>query len=195
MDTSGAGIVWEQFRDLLRNRMAVSSAFRRWGQSGTNSGIRGFRGFGASPSVTGPSSASLASYFPYRQLDCREISELAKSNGKRLFLVDTLALVITLLFSLSFFIFWVLFIIVWFPGNALQGIKIQSSIKLCVFVCLRSLNVALCWGGRESTLLCQIVELSVVHRASNLPFSSLPKIVAILEITEMGLDSHFHFLP
>lgn len=90
MDTSGAGIVWEQFRDLLRNRMAVSSAFRRWGQSGTNSGIRGF---GASPSVTGPSSASLASYFPYRQLDCREISELAKSNGKRLFLVDTLALV------------------------------------------------------------------------------------------------------
>ncbi|KAG2696357.1 hypothetical protein I3843_07G054600 [Carya illinoinensis] len=70
--------------------MAVAATCRRWRQSGTHLRISGFSGFGVPTSVYDPFSASLASV---RQLDCRHISELAKSNGKRLFLVDTLALV------------------------------------------------------------------------------------------------------
>ncbi|XP_042989201.1 protein FMP32, mitochondrial isoform X2 [Carya illinoinensis] len=70
--------------------MAVAATCRRWRQSGTHLRISGFSGFGVPTSVYDPFSASLASV---RQLDCRHISELAKSNGKRLFLVDTLALI------------------------------------------------------------------------------------------------------
>ncbi|XP_041022258.1 protein FMP32, mitochondrial-like isoform X1 [Juglans microcarpa x Juglans regia] len=73
--------------------MAVATACRRWGQVGTNSGIGRFREFGALNSVYDPLSASLASVCTYRQFDCRQISELVNSNRKRLFLVDTLALV------------------------------------------------------------------------------------------------------
>lgn len=73
--------------------MAVAAACRRWGRLGTKLEISGFRGVGGSTSICDPLSASLASVFPYRQLDYRQISQLAQSNGKRLFLVDTLALV------------------------------------------------------------------------------------------------------
>ncbi|XP_062145510.1 protein FMP32, mitochondrial [Alnus glutinosa] len=72
--------------------MAAAAACRRWGQLETKLGITGFRGF-ASTSICDPLSASLASVFPYRHLHCRQISQLVQSNGKRLFLVDTLALV------------------------------------------------------------------------------------------------------
>ncbi|KAL4644273.1 hypothetical protein ACB092_02G152800 [Castanea dentata] len=82
--------------------MAAAAAYRRWGQLGANSGIRGF---GASDLVSSldkpiydPSNICLSasvsiSVSPNRQLHCRHISQLVKSNGKRLFLVDTLALV------------------------------------------------------------------------------------------------------
>ncbi|KAE8010577.1 hypothetical protein FH972_006937 [Carpinus fangiana] len=73
--------------------MAAAAACRRWGRLGTKLEITGFRGFGASTSICDPLSASLASVFPYSQLHCRQISQLVQSNGKRLFLVDTLALV------------------------------------------------------------------------------------------------------
>ncbi|KAK9284611.1 hypothetical protein L1049_023787 [Liquidambar formosana] len=86
--------------------MAASAACKRVGQFGTNSGIglNRFRGFRSSKVVSalerdslGPStiwlSASLASCQRYGRFDCRQISQLVKSNGKRLFLVDTLALV------------------------------------------------------------------------------------------------------
>lgn len=89
--------------------MAAAAAYRRWGQLGTNSGIRGF---GASDLVSSwdkpiydPSNICLsASVSPNRQLHCRHISQLVKSNGKRLFLVDTLALVIT--FHLFYCLFY-----------------------------------------------------------------------------------------
>lgn len=69
-----------------RNRMAAVAACKRVGKLGRNSGIGGFGGYGASQ-VLSPASR-------YADLDCRQISQLVKSNGKRLFLVDTLALVI-----------------------------------------------------------------------------------------------------
>ncbi|KAJ7953081.1 Protein FMP32 mitochondrial [Quillaja saponaria] len=78
--------------------MAAVAACKRVGQLGTNSGIglTGLGGFGASKALS-PSydscSASLASIPCYRQIDCRHFNQLVKSNGKRLFLVDTLALV------------------------------------------------------------------------------------------------------
>ncbi|OMO57013.1 hypothetical protein CCACVL1_26083 [Corchorus capsularis] len=83
--------------------MAAVAACKRVGQFGSNSGIIGgsfrFRGFGTpnvvSPLDTAPFSpsairlsASSASFSHTRRL-----SQLVKSNGKRLFLVDTLALV------------------------------------------------------------------------------------------------------
>lgn len=86
-----------------RNRMAAAAACRRWGRLETKLLITGFRGLGASTSICDPLSASLASVFPNRQLHCRQISQLVQSNGKRLFLVDTLALVISLLFLIPFF--------------------------------------------------------------------------------------------
>lgn len=73
--------------------MAAAAACRRWGRLETKLLITGFRGLGASTSICDPLSASLASVFPNRQLHCRQISQLVQSNGKRLFLVDTLALV------------------------------------------------------------------------------------------------------
>ncbi|KAI4314790.1 hypothetical protein L6164_027663 [Bauhinia variegata] len=72
--------------------MAAAAAFKRAGQLG-------LRGFGASkaPSsleraIYNPLSASISS-IACRQIDYRHICQLVKSNGKRLFLVDTLALV------------------------------------------------------------------------------------------------------
>ncbi|XP_004287840.1 PREDICTED: protein FMP32, mitochondrial [Fragaria vesca subsp. vesca] len=65
--------------------MAAAAACRRVAQSG-RIGLSGFGALGGSKLIS-PS-------LPHRQLDCRLISELVKSsNGKRLFLVDTLALV------------------------------------------------------------------------------------------------------
>lgn len=68
--------------------MAAAAACKRVGQLGTNSGfgLSGFGGPAASKVAVSPS-------LEYRHLDCRLISQLVKSNGKRLFLVDTLALV------------------------------------------------------------------------------------------------------
>jgi hypothetical protein len=67
--------------------MAAVAACKRLVPLGINSGfgLSGFRAFGASE-VSSPALRS-------RYLDCRLASELVKSNGKRLFLVDTLALV------------------------------------------------------------------------------------------------------
>lgn len=64
--------------------MAAAAACKRVGQLGTNSGF-GLSGFASKVAVS-PS-------LEYRHLDCRLTSQLVKSNGKRLFLVDTLALV------------------------------------------------------------------------------------------------------
>ncbi|XP_050375520.1 protein FMP32, mitochondrial [Argentina anserina] len=65
--------------------MAAAAACRRVAQSG-RIGLSGFGPLGGSK-LSPPS-------LPHRHLDCRLISELVKSNnGKRLFLVDTLALV------------------------------------------------------------------------------------------------------
>ncbi|KAK9948465.1 hypothetical protein M0R45_004038 [Rubus argutus] len=64
--------------------MAAAAACKRFAQLGTSSGRIGLPGFG-----------ELGSLLHHRHLDCRLISssDLVKSNGKRLFLVDTLALV------------------------------------------------------------------------------------------------------
>ncbi|CAL8988795.1 unnamed protein product [Prunus brigantina] len=71
-----------------RIRMAAATACKRVGQLGTNSGfgLSGFGGPAASKVAVSPS-------LECRHLDCRLTSQLVKSNGKRLFLVDTLALV------------------------------------------------------------------------------------------------------
>ncbi|PQM36203.1 protein FMP32 mitochondrial [Prunus yedoensis var. nudiflora] len=68
--------------------MAAAAAYKRVGLLGTNSGcgLSGFGGPAASKVAVSPS-------LEYRHLDCRLTSQLVKSNGKRLFLVDTLALV------------------------------------------------------------------------------------------------------
>ncbi|XP_010503793.1 PREDICTED: protein FMP32, mitochondrial-like [Camelina sativa] len=75
---------------------------------GTSSGVVNMstlRSIGGSPNPTfdktlfdhheirSSSSLPLVSYSPYRQFHARFISQLIKTNGKRLFLVDTLALV------------------------------------------------------------------------------------------------------
>lgn len=83
--------------------MAAAAAYRRWGQLGTNSGISRLRGFGASDLVSSLDRAiydssniclsNSVSVSLNRQLHCRHISQIVQSNGKRLFLVDTLALV------------------------------------------------------------------------------------------------------
>ena len=69
--------------------MVAGAACKRLMALGTNSGIglSRFRTFVALQDF------SPASRFGY--LDCRQISQLANSNGKRLFLDDTLALVIS----------------------------------------------------------------------------------------------------
>lgn len=91
---------------LFQSVMAASAACRRVGQFGTSWGIvlTRVRGYSAIKVVsalekassnppTSRLSVSLASTSPYSRFDCRHISQLVQSNGKRLFLVDTLALV------------------------------------------------------------------------------------------------------
>lgn len=82
---------------------AAAWACKRVGQLGSNSGVSliGLGGFGASrvPSsvdraIYDPFSAPLPSISGRRQISCRHISQMVNSNGNRLFLVDTLALVI-----------------------------------------------------------------------------------------------------
>ncbi|KAJ0096839.1 hypothetical protein Patl1_29035 [Pistacia atlantica] len=76
--------------------MAAAAACKRVGQIGTNSGINvtRFRGFGASDrALLSTSSSVQLSASLHRKFDCRQISQLVPSNGSRLFLVDTLALV------------------------------------------------------------------------------------------------------
>jgi hypothetical protein len=95
--------------------MAAAAAYRRWGQLGTNSGISRLRGFGASDLVSSLDRAiydssniclsNSVSVSLNRQLHCRHISQIVQSNGKRLFLVDTLALVITLHLFLCFWLY------------------------------------------------------------------------------------------
>ncbi|CAK9157063.1 unnamed protein product [Ilex paraguariensis] len=70
---------------------AYYAAYRRVGQLGTSSGINLFL-FGGlhSKSALIESSTRLLNSSPF---DRRQISQLVQSNGKRLFLVDTLALV------------------------------------------------------------------------------------------------------
>ncbi|XP_048431189.1 uncharacterized protein LOC103938036 [Pyrus x bretschneideri] len=63
-------------------RLADGSA-----QLGTGSGI-GLSGFGGA----GGASKAVSPSLEYRYLDCRLTSQLVKSNGRRLFVVDTLAL-------------------------------------------------------------------------------------------------------
>lgn len=72
--------------------MAAVAACRRVGLLGSNSVIAstGFRGGGGGGGF-GVSKSSFPSIS-----GCRNFSELVKSNGKRLFLVDTLALVIVI---------------------------------------------------------------------------------------------------
>lgn len=76
--------------------MAAAAACKRVGQIGTNSGINVIRfgGFGASERAP-PSDFSSVQLWPSmrKRFDCRQISQLVTSNGRRLFLVDTLALV------------------------------------------------------------------------------------------------------
>ena len=67
--------------------MAASAACKRVLGISSGIGLSGIRAFGASQALS-PASG-------FRNMDCRQISQLVKSNGKRLFLVDTLALVIS----------------------------------------------------------------------------------------------------
>ncbi|GLT44609.1 hypothetical protein SLA2020_184950 [Shorea laevis] len=80
--------------------MATAAACKRATQIGINSGVSvaRFRGFGAPTAVSPPDKpafdpSSIPFSVPYRHCDYRQISQLVQSNGKRLFLVDTLALV------------------------------------------------------------------------------------------------------
>lgn len=79
--------------------MAAIAACKRVGQIGISSGVNvtRFRGFGASERTTvcDPSPTIQLSASLQRNVDCRHISQLITSSQKRLFLVDTLALVIT----------------------------------------------------------------------------------------------------
>lgn len=115
--------------------MAAAAACRRWGRLGTKLEITGFRGFGASTSICDPLSASLASVFPCSQLHCRQISQLMQSNGKRLFLVDTLALVISLLFLILFyflFLNWVLLNNLCLLAEKMHCYKVVWFLLLCI---------------------------------------------------------------
>ncbi|KAG7015331.1 FMP32 [Cucurbita argyrosperma subsp. argyrosperma] len=86
---------------LLQSRMAAGAACKRVGQSLANSGLQRFGVPKASSfesaisdhSANTSSAASISLISRYRHCERRQISQLAKSNGKRLFLVDTLALV------------------------------------------------------------------------------------------------------
>lgn len=75
--------------------MAAAAACKRLVPLGVNSGI-GLSGFGAYYNGAASASQALSPGLRSRVLDCRLISQLVKSNGKRLFLVDTLALVISI---------------------------------------------------------------------------------------------------
>ncbi|KAM2554727.1 hypothetical protein TB2_018826 [Malus domestica] len=63
--------------------MAAVAACRRVAQLGTRLGI-GLSGFG----VPGGASRTVSPSVEYRHLDCRLTSQLIKSNGNQLFLVD-----------------------------------------------------------------------------------------------------------
>lgn len=89
--------------------MAAGVVCKRAVQLGTNSEscftkIRGFKGSNRATAVDSVSldsglirlSATMASSPQFNRFDCRQISQLVQSNGKRAFLVDTLALVINL---------------------------------------------------------------------------------------------------
>ncbi|XP_022929338.1 uncharacterized protein LOC111435941 isoform X3 [Cucurbita moschata] len=86
---------------LLQSRMAAGAACKRVGQSLANSGLQRFGVPKASSfesaisdhSANTSLAASISLISRYRHCERRQISQLAKSNGKRLFLVDTLALV------------------------------------------------------------------------------------------------------
>ncbi|TYK16694.1 protein FMP32 [Cucumis melo var. makuwa] len=88
------------FGMLPQSRMAAGAACKRVGQLVANSGLRRLGVSNVSSfesSIFDHSannfSASISLISRYRHYECRQISQLVKSNGKRLFLVDTLALV------------------------------------------------------------------------------------------------------
>ncbi|XP_010426651.1 PREDICTED: coiled-coil domain-containing protein 90B, mitochondrial-like [Camelina sativa] len=95
-----------QFREIF-HLMAAYANYLRLARLGTSSGVNlsTLRSIGGSPNPTfdrtlfdhheirSSSSSPLVSYSPYRQFHARFISQLIKTTGKRLFLVDTLALV------------------------------------------------------------------------------------------------------
>lgn len=94
---------------LPQSRMAAGAACKRVGQLVANSGLRSLGVSNVSSfesAIFDHSSSSLSASISlisrYRRCDCRQISQLVKSNGKRLFLVDTLALVITLFIHFFF---------------------------------------------------------------------------------------------
>ena len=97
---------------LLQSRMAAGAACKRVGQSLANSGLQRFGVPKASSfesaisdhSANSSLAASISLISRYRHCERRQISQLAKSNGKRLFLVDTLALVISLSLFFAFFL-------------------------------------------------------------------------------------------
>ncbi|XP_038876777.1 protein FMP32, mitochondrial-like isoform X3 [Benincasa hispida] len=88
------------FGMLPQSRMAAGAACKRVGQLVANSGLRRLGVSNVSSfesSIFDHSASSLSASISlisrYRHCECRQISQLVKSNGKRLFLVDTLALV------------------------------------------------------------------------------------------------------
>ncbi|XP_054808617.1 protein FMP32, mitochondrial-like isoform X1 [Prosopis cineraria] len=71
--------------------MAAAAAGKWVGQLGTNSGMSLVVGASKTHSIMDRVSSAVSPLT--KQIYCRRISQLANSNGKRLFLVDTLALV------------------------------------------------------------------------------------------------------
>lgn len=97
------------FWDFFQPLMAAYANYLRLARLGTSSGLNlsTFRSIGSPNPIFDrslfdhheirSSSSSLVSYSPYRQSHARFISQLVKTNGKRVHLVDTLALVIIII--------------------------------------------------------------------------------------------------
>ena len=87
--------------------------------SGTATGLCKFKNFRVEKKLNSAiQSPSLSSPCGYkRRFDYREFSQFMKSNGGRLFLVDTLALVIIFMFSLQFYLLVIVWFAFWFSLN------------------------------------------------------------------------------
>ena len=135
-----SSFVKKMFGMLPQSRMAAGAACKRVGQLVANSGLRRLGVSNVSSfesSIFDHSannlSASISLISRYRHYECRQISQLVKSNGKRLFLVDTLALVISLSLFIAFSQYCCIFLLI-SEGRWSENLRISSARSLGVLV-------------------------------------------------------------